>query len=217
MCHQRRRATEKWGFHPLKYHFCDLKTTWHAQEAMQLADAAWNNVDMTNIQKTDMDPTPPTKPSIPILLLPDLLMQTNSWREGSWGSSWQIGCYRNTSDREQNGHRVSSQPSWSVSHLDGNIWSGNWPVLNAIMACENIDICWKSEIIDQADTMITDNQLRVCRPIAVMTYSIAKISIASCMYKYIDISWWGWIPHQFDLKYTASSTTALVSCVKLLH
>ena len=139
MRHQR-RATEKWGFHPLKYHFHDLKITRHAQEAMQLADAALNDVDMTNIQKTATDPTPPTKPSIPILLLPDLLMQTNSCREGSWGSGWWIGCYGGTSDREQNGHRVSSQPSWQVSRLDGNIWSGNWPVLNAITTRENIDI-----------------------------------------------------------------------------
>ena len=30
---------------------------------MQLADAAGNDVDMTNIQKTDMDSTPLTKPS----------------------------------------------------------------------------------------------------------------------------------------------------------
>ena len=61
----------------------NLKTTRHAQEAMQLADAAWNDVDMTDIRETDMDPTSPTKPSISILLLPDSLMQTNSCREGS--------------------------------------------------------------------------------------------------------------------------------------
>ena len=50
-----------------------------------------------------------------------------SCREASWGGPWWFGhsgC-GGTSEKEPNGHRNSSQPSWRISHIGRNIRQRN--------------------------------------------------------------------------------------------